>query len=304
MSNGGRSPQTPQMHLDIPAGVAGPIVFAVEISSAGAAMDDFQARLLPSSGAPKSATAIATKRHHGRKRPDDAPVASEVKLFRQTLATAFLRALGLNADQEPINFADGSVDPETVHLALMLLSAAARDGLAVAKMLRSDWPTRYRREPTSRLVEASAAVASPKTSSPRGGVHTHNGSFLSGKSVDLSVDGVAGATSAALQHSKAGAFRTSRRSMLASGLPANLTSREMQVLERIIAGESNKEIARSLDIGLATVESHVHNLLRKLDLERRSKVLVWWYEFNHSAINEEAQDRCAHRWSGRRGRQA
>jgi two-component system, NarL family, nitrate/nitrite response regulator NarL len=44
------------------------------------------------------------------------------------------------------------------------------------------------------------------------------------------------------------------------------------VVRLVAAGLSNKEIARRLDIGLATVKSHVHNVLGKLALQRRSQV--------------------------------
>jgi DNA-binding NarL/FixJ family response regulator len=60
-------------------------------------------------------------------------------------------------------------------------------------------------------------------------------------------------------------------------LPA-LTMREMQVIELICAGFSNKEIARRLNIGVATTKSHVHNLLGKLNLQRRSQVVPWMRE--------------------------
>jgi two-component system, NarL family, nitrate/nitrite response regulator NarL len=56
---------------------------------------------------------------------------------------------------------------------------------------------------------------------------------------------------------------------------AALTAREDQIMHLVAAGLSNKEIARRLDIGLATVKSHVHNLLGKLALERRSQVAQW-----------------------------
>jgi DNA-binding NarL/FixJ family response regulator len=40
-------------------------------------------------------------------------------------------------------------------------------------------------------------------------------------------------------------------------------------------GLSNKEIARRLNIGVATTKSHVHNLLGKLGLQSRSQVATW-----------------------------
>jgi len=54
-----------------------------------------------------------------------------------------------------------------------------------------------------------------------------------------------------------------------------LTAREAQVVRLLCTGLSNKEIARRLNISLATTKSHVHNLLAKLELERRGQVVRW-----------------------------
>lgn len=54
-----------------------------------------------------------------------------------------------------------------------------------------------------------------------------------------------------------------------------LTAREEQVAQLIAAGASNKDIARSLNITLATAKTHVHNLLGKLKLVRRSQAASW-----------------------------
>jgi two-component system, NarL family, nitrate/nitrite response regulator NarL len=51
-----------------------------------------------------------------------------------------------------------------------------------------------------------------------------------------------------------------------------LTKRERQVAELIRSRLSDKEIARQLNISLATTKSHVHNLFGKLNLQRRSQV--------------------------------
>jgi DNA-binding NarL/FixJ family response regulator len=51
-----------------------------------------------------------------------------------------------------------------------------------------------------------------------------------------------------------------------------LTKRERQAAELIRTGLSDKEIARRLNISLATTKSHVHNLLGKLNVRRRSEV--------------------------------
>jgi DNA-binding NarL/FixJ family response regulator len=49
-----------------------------------------------------------------------------------------------------------------------------------------------------------------------------------------------------------------------------LTARELAVLERIVAGRANKEIASDLDISEATVKTHVNNLLGKLGVSDRT----------------------------------
>jgi two-component system, NarL family, nitrate/nitrite response regulator NarL len=56
---------------------------------------------------------------------------------------------------------------------------------------------------------------------------------------------------------------------------ANLTIREMQIIQLVGDGLSNKDIARRLNIGVGTTKSHVHNLLRKLGLQRRNQVPRW-----------------------------
>jgi DNA-binding NarL/FixJ family response regulator len=57
--------------------------------------------------------------------------------------------------------------------------------------------------------------------------------------------------------------------------PAALTRRELEIIQLINEGLTNKEIARRLAIGLATTKSHVHNLLAKLGLERRNQAAKW-----------------------------
>jgi DNA-binding NarL/FixJ family response regulator len=50
-----------------------------------------------------------------------------------------------------------------------------------------------------------------------------------------------------------------------------LTARELMVLERIVAGRANKEIAADLAISETTVKSHINSLLRKLGVSDRTQ---------------------------------
>lgn len=51
-----------------------------------------------------------------------------------------------------------------------------------------------------------------------------------------------------------------------------LTSREVQIVRLVDEGLTNKEIASRLHIELSTVKNHVHNILEKLDMHRRTEV--------------------------------
>lgn len=53
-----------------------------------------------------------------------------------------------------------------------------------------------------------------------------------------------------------------------------LSAREVEVLERIVAGRANKEIASDLHITEATVKSHVNSLLAKLGASDRTNAAV------------------------------
>jgi FixJ family two-component response regulator len=48
-------------------------------------------------------------------------------------------------------------------------------------------------------------------------------------------------------------------------LLSRLTTREAQVLERIVAGRLNKQIADDLGISIKTVEAHRANIMEKLN---------------------------------------
>jgi DNA-binding NarL/FixJ family response regulator len=60
-------------------------------------------------------------------------------------------------------------------------------------------------------------------------------------------------------------------------LEQKLTVRERQVLQMVALGRSNSSIARTLNITDATVRSHVHHLLVKLDLTDRTQAVSYAY---------------------------
>ena len=60
---------------------------------------------------------------------------------------------------------------------------------------------------------------------------------------------------------------------------ASLTERERQILEHLSRGQSNKTIARALDISHDTVKLHVRHILSKLGLSSRVEAAVFAVEF-------------------------
>ncbi|MFL5294976.1 MAG: response regulator transcription factor [Phenylobacterium sp.] len=52
-----------------------------------------------------------------------------------------------------------------------------------------------------------------------------------------------------------------------------LTGQELRVLEKLAAGQSNKEIARSLGLSPNTVKTHAANLFAKLAVSRRTQAV-------------------------------
>lgn len=53
-----------------------------------------------------------------------------------------------------------------------------------------------------------------------------------------------------------------------------LTDRELQVLEVLAEGKSNKEIAKALYITEGTVKSHLNSIMRKLDADDRTQAVT------------------------------
>ena len=59
-----------------------------------------------------------------------------------------------------------------------------------------------------------------------------------------------------------------------NGAKADLTPRESEVLEFLLRGASNKEIARSLDLQVVTVKLHVRGICRKLGAKNRTQAAL------------------------------
>ena len=59
---------------------------------------------------------------------------------------------------------------------------------------------------------------------------------------------------------------------------ADLTKRELTILEALQSGRSNKQIAEKLFLAEQTVKFHLTNIYRKLDVNNRTEAVRYAYE--------------------------
>ncbi len=69
------------------------------------------------------------------------------------------------------------------------------------------------------------------------------------------------------------AFATHRQAVIRQERLAKLTRREAQLLDRLVAGRLNKQIADDLGVCVKTVEAHRSNLMRKLNVNTIAELL-------------------------------
>jgi DNA-binding NarL/FixJ family response regulator len=64
---------------------------------------------------------------------------------------------------------------------------------------------------------------------------------------------------------------------------AALTARELEVLQHIVAGKSNKEIASELDLSVNTVSVHRANIMDRLGIHKTAELVV--YAIRNGLVN-------------------
>jgi DNA-binding NarL/FixJ family response regulator len=198
-------------------------------------------------------------------------IVSEVRFLREALAELLRRdptviVLGLCADLDEAIAGNLSHQPDIV-----LLDAGFRDGTTAVRRLRDVAPKSSVvvlavAETTENIIawaEAGVTGYVPQTTALADLVgilaSIHNGHQVCS----------AGIASGLLRHVARNA--RSGHADFTPGPATTLTKREREIILLIGAGLSNKEIARRLNIGVATAKSHVHNLLGKMNVQRRGQ---------------------------------
>jgi two-component system nitrate/nitrite response regulator NarL len=205
-------------------------------------------------------------------------ILSEVRLVRETLAEALERRLIYGSVVSNGSLAEAAKQIDIVEPDLVLVDATLRDGLAAVRWLRL-------RNPATRLMAFNVDEATQDTIAwTEAGISAYiSRSGTLKEIIELITVHIDGECETKLDSVN----ELSSSTRLADGEIAVLTRREEQVARLLIAGESNKEIARLLNISVPTVKSHVHNLLGKLGLQRRGR-LALWYEAPPNAVGRAA----------------
>ncbi len=64
--------------------------------------------------------------------------------------------------------------------------------------------------------------------------------------------------------------------------PCGLTERELEVLNLVVQGQSNQQIADAMVISIATVKAHISNILSKLQVSSRAEAIA--YSIKHKIV--------------------
>ena len=99
-----------------------------------------------------------------------------------------------------------------------------------------------------------------------------------GKDIVLAIDTV---MAGGIYYSTALARQLARPALHAATPDSQLTAREQEVLQHIANGESNKQIARGLELSVRTVETHRLNIKRKLGIEGQAELIKFAVQHAH-----------------------
>ena len=179
--------------------------------------------------------------------------------------------LGLDPELEVIGEAqDGAealrmareLKPDVV---LMDLLMPVMDGITATTAIRREMPDVEVLALTSVLEDASVVGA------VRAGAI---GYLLKDTQADELCRAIKAAAGGQVQLSPKAAARLMRE-VRAPESPETLTDRETEVLRLLAQGQSNKEIAHTLNIGEKTVKTHVSNVLGKLGVQSRTQAALY-----------------------------
>lgn len=206
--------------------------------------------------------------------PQTAVIADDDEFFRVALKTVLINRLGFFQVHEAGSL-DEALDhlgePSRIDLALFDLSMPGMKSPANLKTVREYYPD-------TRIVIVSSSESRRDILAGLGaGVHGYIPKGLGVAELTGALRKILAGTIYVPPHlsdiSLAGvapSSPTGRAPFAATDIASSLTPRQREVLELIVAGKSNKEIARALQLREGTVKIHVAALLRNLGVSNRT----------------------------------
>ena len=179
--------------------------------------------------------------------------------------------LGLDPELEVVGEAEDGAEvlrlarqlrPDVV---LMDLLMPVMDGITATAAIRQELPDTEVLALTSVLEDASVVGA------VRAGAI---GYLLKDTQADALCQAIKSAAAGQVQLTPKAAARL-MQAVSAPESPVDLTERETEVLRLMAQGQSNKQIARSLQISEKTVKTHVSNILSKLGVQSRTQATLY-----------------------------
>jgi two-component system nitrate/nitrite response regulator NarL len=203
----------------------------------------------------------------------NALILSEVRFLRDSLIEILQRETSLGACAPAATVEEALVSAKAIRPAVVLLDVAFPGGVNTVGRLRRALPQshivalgiRETEEQVLAWAEAGIAGYVPNTASVTDVISLVDQISRGEQPCSSRIAG-----SLLRRVAAAG----SRAALPPAEAPSALTRRESEILHLVIAGYSNKDIARQLSISLGTTKSHVHNLLAKLCLHRRADVMT------------------------------
>jgi DNA-binding NarL/FixJ family response regulator len=212
------------------------------------------------------------------RRDDAAPalrliIASEVRFLRESLG----EVLGRNRAMLVIGHAENSVQilslSHELRPDMVLLDAPMRNGIATVRQLREAMA-----RPRVVVFAVTESIESI-VNWAEAGIAGYIPSNAALADLNALVNDIEAGRQACLGSVSAALIRHIAATAVWPGgqkpCPAKLTRREIEIVGLIGTGLSNKQIARRLNIGVATTKSHVHSVLNKLNLQRRGQAANW-----------------------------
>jgi DNA-binding NarL/FixJ family response regulator len=201
-------------------------------------------------------------------------IVSEIRFVRDSLAEVLTREKGISECGHAHTLQAAIVSATVLRPAILLLDVAFPGGIhAATRLCRSVPYTKViafgvceTEENVLSWAEAGIAGYVPNTASLVDLVSLITQISCGEQSCPTRITG------SLFRHISSARFHPSPCFLAVQG--SRLTGREAEILELVGAGLSNKEIARRLKISLGTTKTHVHNLMRKLKLRRRTDAIV------------------------------